>query len=354
MSSAAASVQPGLWSDFWRAPHRPLMLCAVVAAFGGPFLAAGDPQAHARLMIFGFAGAAIGAYLLTVLPGWTKLRASPRRLAALTGLWLVGRAIPGPAEALYFLLLAATLAPPVVMHRIWDRSWAPIAPVFLAVAALMPDLEGGVPPMLVAALIGVVGGRALPAFLSSAADCDQPADRPVLRIGAALLLLGGALWPHPVWFLAAALCLIWQVPGWPLRVPPASLLLLLPWFWLCLALLLLALQWLPPSFATHALTMGGIGGMVQIFLARVFARRVTGGGIVLRLASIAAAAALHASVAARLLEALPLAYGLWGIAWAVTLAQLVAHLRQPHKIPVFIGTRRKSRNAATASGDLVR
>ena len=336
-----------LWSDFWRAPHRPLMLCAVLAALAGPFLAEATPQAHARLMVFGFAGAAIGAYLLTVLPGWTKVRASPRRIAVLCALWLAGRLFSGPAEALYFLLLAATLARPIAALRIWDRIWAPLAAVFLAVAALVPDLEGGVPPLLIAALIAVVGGRALPAFLASAADCPPPPDRPVLRIGAALLILAAAVWPHPLWHLAAVACLVWQVPGWPLRVPPAGLLLLPPWLWLCAALLLMAQDAVPNSLAMHALTLGGIGGMVHAFLARVFVRRVKGGALKLRAASLAGAAALHASVAARLMDALPLAYWLWALAWGITLAQLVAHFMQPHRIPVFIGTRRRSRNAAS-------
>lgn len=347
MTATAAKFQPGLWSDFWRAPHRPLMLCAVLAALVGPFMAPYGPQEHARLMIFGFAGAAIGAYMLTVLPGWTKVRATPLQIAALAGLWLAGRLFPGPVEALYFLLLAAILGPPVVRKGIWDRIWAPLGALFIGAAALLPDLEGGVPPLLVAALIAIVGGKALPAFLASAADCEQPPDHVLLRTGAALFLLGAALWPHPGWYLAAVACLVWQLLSWPLKVPPVGLLLLPPWLWLCAALVLMAQDAVSHSLAMHALTMGGIGGMVQAFFARVFARRITGGALEARSLSLAAAAALHAGVAARLLDALPLSYGLWALAWVLTLAQLFAHLRQPHQIPVFIGTRRKSRMKAS-------
>jgi uncharacterized protein involved in response to NO len=319
------------------------MLCAVLAALIGPFLASYGPQEHARLMIFGFAGAAIGAYMLTVLPGWTKVRATPLQIALLAALWLAGRLFPGPAEALYFLLLAAILAPPVVQKRIWDRIWAPLGAFLLGAAALLPELTGGVPPLLVAALIAVVGGKALPAFLASAADCEQPPDHVLLRIGAALCLLGAALWPHPGWYLAAVACLVWQLLAWPLKVPPVGLMLLPPWLWLCTALLLMAQEAVSPSLAMHALTMGGIGGMVQAFFARVFARRIDGGALEARALSLAAAAALHCSVAARLLDALPLSYWLWALAWMLTLVQLIGHLWQPHKIPVFIGTRRKSR-----------
>lgn len=343
MTAAAAKIQPGLWSDFWRAPHRPLMLCAVLAALVGPFLAAYGPQEHARLMIFGFAGAAIGAYMLTVLPGWTKVRATPMQIAMLAVLWLAGRLFPGPVEALYFLLLATILGPPVVRKGIWDRIWAPLGALVLTAAALLPDLTGGGAPLLVAGLIAIVGGKALPAFLASAADCEQPPDRVLLRVGAALFLLGAALWPHPGWYLAAVACLVWQLLCWPLKVPPVGLMLLPPWLWLCAALLLMAQETVSPSLAVHALTMGGIGGMVQAFFARVFARRIAGGALESRTLSLAAAAALHGGVAARLMEALPLSYGLWALAWMLTLVQLLAHLRQPHRIPVFIGTRRKSR-----------
>lgn len=346
MTSAAADAAAEPRASFWRAPHRPLMLCAVLAALAGPLLAAADPQNHARMMVFGFAGGAIAAYLLTVLPGWTGARASPARVALLTALWLLGRLLPGPAEALFFLLLAATLAPPVLRAQLWDRLWAPLAAVLLAMAALMPGLDSGVPPLLIAALIAVVGGRALPSFLASAARLPQPSDRPLIRIATALYILGAAVLPHPGWYAAAVAALAWQMLQWPLRLPPIGLLLLPPWLWLAASLLLM-MQWeQQPSLALHTLTMGGIGGMIHAFLSRVFARR-TGAGLAARPTSLAGAALLHAAVIARLAEMLPSAHALWGAAWAITLLQLICHCRQPHRTPVFIGPRS---GAAPGSG----
>ena len=334
------SLRSNSWPGFWKAPHRPLMLCTVLAALFGPLLAGTDPQLHARLLIFGFAGAAIGAYLLTVLPGWTKERATPMRVAILTSLWVLGRFFPGPVEALYFIGLAATLAPPVLRARIYGRLWAPLAPILLALATLLPDPPVDSSPLLLAALVATVGARALPAFLASATGRIQPPDNLLLYLAAPILILGNAVVPHPGWLLLAVLVLCGQMLRWPLVAPPLGAMLLPPWLWLMAALALMGTSTGAPSHALHMLTIGAIGGMIHAFLSRIFAKR-GGPTLVARPASLIAAAALHAAVLARLLDSLTLAHGLWALCWGITLVQLILHCRQPPQIPVFIGSRRK-------------
>jgi uncharacterized protein involved in response to NO len=54
-----------------------------------------DPLSwHVHEMLFGFVMAAIGGFLLTAIPNWTKrLPVSGRPLALLVGLWLLGRLV---------------------------------------------------------------------------------------------------------------------------------------------------------------------------------------------------------------------------------------------------------------------
>lgn len=76
---------------------------------------------HAHEMVFGFAGAAVAGYVLTLIPNWTgTFPLQGRPLALLVGLWIAGRlavtcsALVGPAAAMIvdlalpmFLLVAA-------------------------------------------------------------------------------------------------------------------------------------------------------------------------------------------------------------------------------------------------------
>ena len=328
------------WPGFWRAPHRPLILCTVMAALVGPLLAGTDPHLHARLLVFGFAGAAIGAYLLTVLPGWTKVRATPARLGLLVVLWLWGRLIPGPIEALYFIGLSFTLAPPILRAGLYGRLWAPLAPALLALATLLPDLPAETTPLLLAALVATVGARALPAFLASATGHPQPPDSLPLYLAAPLLILGAIALPHPIWLVLAALVLAGQILRWPLLAPPLGTMLLPPWLWLMAALLLMANSDANPSHALHMLTIGAIGGMIHAFISRIFAQRGAA-TLIAHPASLIAAAALHAAALARLMDAVSLAHVFWVICWGITLVQLILHCRQQPQIPVFIGPRKK-------------
>jgi NnrS protein len=204
-----------------------------------------DPLSwHNHEMLFGFVMAAIAGFILTAIPNWTgRLPVSGLPLAALAGLWLLGRiaclnsalmpAWLAIATNLSFpVLLVAVIAREIIVAKNW-RNLPLVAPVtFLGIANLLMHLEAdgvAVPSGLgwrlglaaTIVLISVVAGRILPSFtrnwLAKRLDIDLPAgnewiDRaalsilhiglfswalfPAFRAVGALLLLGAAfnLW----------------------------------------------------------------------------------------------------------------------------------------------------------------
>jgi uncharacterized protein involved in response to NO len=247
-----------------------------------------DPLAwHIHEMLFGFVMATIAGFLLTAIPTWTRrVPVSGLPLAALAGLWLLGRiaclvsalvppALVIAADLAFPLLLVAVAAREIIAGRNW-RNLPMIAPVIvLGLAAVI-------------ALISVVAGRIVPSFtrnwLATRRDIDLPAghgwiDRaalgalhaglfswavsPAFRAGGALLLLGAGL---NLWRL-----LRWR--GGATVAEPLLLILHIGYAWLVLGAALLGLSVLdsnvPQSAAIHALTAGAIGTMILAVMTRV-------------------------------------------------------------------------------------
>ena len=147
-----------------------------------------DPLAwHVHEMLFGFVMAAVAGFLLTAIPNWTgRLPVRGLRLAALAGLWLLGRlACLISADLPAWLAVLADLAFPIALlavaarEIIAGRNWrnlpmtAPLA--LFIIADLLMHLESlgfAVPTGLgwrlaVGApivLISVIGGRIIPSF----------------------------------------------------------------------------------------------------------------------------------------------------------------------------------------------
>ena len=147
-----------------------------------------DPLAwHVHEMLFGFVMAAVAGFLLTAIPNWTgRLPVRGLRLAALAGLWLLGRlACLISADLPAWLAVLADLAFPTALlavaarEIIAGRNWrnlpmtAPLA--LFIIADLLMHLESlgfAVPVGLgwrlaVGApivLISVIGGRIIPSF----------------------------------------------------------------------------------------------------------------------------------------------------------------------------------------------
>ncbi|MFG5864186.1 NnrS family protein [Metapseudomonas sp. CR1201] len=265
---------------------------------------------HRHEMVFGFGGAIIAGFLLTAVQNWTGnpgLRG--RSLALLAMLWLAARVawlMGAPLMLVIPLELAFLPAVAFVMGRsLWrvrQRGNYPVVVVLSLLAAAdalvlwglafgdaAVQRQGVLAALwLVAALMGLIGGRVIPFFTQRGLGRVQQVkawpwlDWSMLVGGvllAASFASGLGLRPNP-WL--AGLCLllglgnllrlarwydagIWKVTLlWPLHLAFA---------WLALAPLGLAAWHLGilanPSLAQHALGVGAMGGLILAMIARV-------------------------------------------------------------------------------------
>lgn len=265
---------------------------------------------HAHEMLFGFAGAAVGGFLLTAVPNWTGHRpVAGMRLAALVWLWLAGRialwssaVLPGPVVAgldlLFLPALISTLAGPVIRSG-KRQNMAVIGVITLLwVAQLLSHLgmldilqDGGRAGRLMALdvltlLMTVIGGRITPAFSRnwlSAQGLPLPPAVPLMpwtpaAIIGILLVLAGDLSSQPMLtaggaLLAAVALLVrlalWQ--GWRVRSEPLLLVLHVGALWMGIGYLLrglAALSFLPEAASLHALTTGAAGTLILGVMCR--------------------------------------------------------------------------------------
>ncbi len=324
-TAALEFVQIDGWivQSMWQAPHRPLFLFAGLWALVTPAIwlvpdrYGLDPASwHFHELMFGMGGAAVGGYLLTALPAWSKAGGvSPLTTLALAALWCVARfsfvqreALPFPIFVAgilaYFAFLGAFLARQLLCALLWRKTWV-IAAVgglglldLLLIAPLV-DLDGNevgiVAALLFALLISLIGGRAVPAFTRHWLERQKAAGRVAeapglvwLSVGVLVvgIILVGAAAPRSAGVclaLSGALHLV-RIAGWrslhTIRYP-ALLVLHLAWIWLPLGLLLVGFAMLRPalmgpSAALHALTMGLMGTMMLAIMARPAMRRREG------------------------------------------------------------------------------
>ena len=315
-----ASARPGF--ALWALGFRPFYLLASGFAavsialwalqFAGwlprPYLA--GPLWHAHEMLFGFALAVVVGFLFTAGRNWTGLPTpTGRPLMALAALWLAGRVLLltpwGWAAALanvaFPLAAALALARPFIAARN-RRNYFFIA-LLLALALAQAALHAGrlglialpqglqVLPALDVLLfiVAVMGGRVIPMFTNNGVPGANASRRPRLEqaaLGMLLALLAAdlaGLTGLPLALLAGLACalhlarwLLWQ--PWKTLRTPLVWVLHIAYAWIPLHLgmrALAALAWLPPSLATHALTLGAIGGMIIGMMTRT-ARGHTG------------------------------------------------------------------------------
>jgi uncharacterized protein involved in response to NO len=255
---------------------------------------------HARQMLFGYATAVLAGFLLTATPSWADrppVQGLP--LAALAGLWLVGRltdwfgaAVPLLAAVVdlgFLPALAIAILPAL-------RAAAPRNRIFLAVLALLfaADLlwhlealgyadTGWAGEILAvdvfALLIALVGGRVVPAFTASAlkasgapAAVREPSlvDRVALAAVAGVVVADLAA-PAAVTgavSLFAALLQGLRLRGWATRHcldRPILWVLHLGYAWLAIGLAwrgaALVSGFVPATEALHGLTVGAVGTM---------------------------------------------------------------------------------------------
>ncbi|WP_433884531.1 NnrS family protein [Pseudomonas vranovensis] len=288
----------------------PLWLAALNGTLGNWQPAGGWLAWHRHELLFGFGLAIIAGFVLTAVQTWTgQPGLSGKPLAGLALLWLAGRVawlVNAPWPLLALLELGFPLLVAVLMGRtLWQvrqkRNY-PIVMVLLLLTAVdglavyglvqghdgwqRQGVLGGL--WLVAAMMGLIGGRVIPFFTQRGLGRTQAvAPWPwldwLLLAGSALVALLSAAGPAlqvnaGIGLLFAALALghivrlwrwhdrgLWQVPLlWSLHLAYA---------WLALACLGMAL-WhfgapLNPSLAVHCLTIGAMAGLILAMIARV-------------------------------------------------------------------------------------
>ncbi|MCK3778014.1 NnrS family protein [Ensifer sesbaniae] len=191
---------------------------------------------HAHEMLFGFSSAVLGGFLLTAIPNWTgRLPVSGRPLAALFGLWIVGRAallssgviglpVAAGIEALFLPVLLLICAREVIVGRKWKDLKVIGGLVLLSTAniwfhlSVLSDLDVDAAARLAIGaytmLIMIVGGRIVPSFtrnwLNKVGRTDFPV--PYNRFDTAAILIGIAAlaaWTFaPVHIVTGAIALV--------------------------------------------------------------------------------------------------------------------------------------------------
>jgi uncharacterized protein involved in response to NO len=245
---------------------------------------------HAHDMLFGYAFAVIAGFLLTAVRVWTG-RPTPTGLplALIAGLWLLARILApkslllsSTVDCLFAIAVAWGIGRPIVASR--NRNWFFIVLVLALGAASMafqawPQAAVAAGLDVVLLVVAIMGGRVIPAFTNSGAPGARARRIGWLEHGAfgsviALLVLDALQIPAwPVAFLAAALHAARAALWSPLatRGRPILWILHVSYAWVVVHLLLRGfggLDLVPPGLATHALTVGVIGGLTLGMMTR--------------------------------------------------------------------------------------
>ena len=285
-------------------------ICAWVAQFLGWH--AGwqtDPLWHAHEMIFGFAFAVIVGFLFTAVRNWTG-HPTPEGalLAVIVALWLAARVLlafgmplaSAASDAAFTVAAAWGIGRPLLQAR--NSRNAFFVALLLAFGAanvafhLAMSGELGLSPRrlvqlgldLVLIVMVVMGGRVIPMFTANARQV-RVRRLPWIEaaaLGSVAVLLAGSLAGTPELALAAcaafAACAhgariaLWR--PWATLGHPILWILHASYAWIVVHLALRALALaglLPPNAATHALTVGAIGGLIVGMMTRT-ARGHTG------------------------------------------------------------------------------
>jgi len=299
----------------WDLGFRPFyLLASVFAALSIPlwalqfsglltpgYLAA--PVWHAHEMLFGFVLAVIVGFLFTAGRNWTQQSTpSGPALAALAGLWVAGRVLVltpfGWAAAVvnvaFPLAAAVALAIPFIKARNRRNYF------FVGLLALMSVAAGfvhlaqlgvaGLPAWaglqlgldVVLFIVSVMTGRVIPMFTNNGVPGASATRKPFVEkaaLGLVLALLAAdvvGIKGVPLAVVAAMACLahatrwaLWQ--PWKTLKVPLVWVLHLAYFWVPAHLALRALAELgvvASSSATHALTVGAIGGLIIGMMTR--------------------------------------------------------------------------------------
>ncbi len=323
-SDKSAAPAPPPQFALWSVGFRPFFLFAGVYAviaiatwvaqyggwLGGYASRMAGPLWHAHEMIFGYTLAVLVGFLFTAVHNWTgQPTPSGLPLAALVMVWLAARilvatpwhALAAAFDTAFAAAAALAIARPLLRGRS-RRNYFFVAVVlalgaanlafYLAMAGVLHfsaerDLQVGLDVILF--VITVMGGRIIPMFTANALKQASPrrvawiehaalgsvlaialadlADLPAIAIAA---IAGVAAIAH------AARLVLWQ--PWLTATRPILWILHASYAWIVVYLALralLPLAGMPASLATHALTVGAIGGLTIGMMTRT-ARGHTG------------------------------------------------------------------------------
>ena len=302
-------------SALWQLGFRPFYLLASVFGalsiglwalqfsgwLGTPYLR--GPLWHAHEMLFGFALAVIVGFLFTAGRTWSgQPTPTGAPLMAMAALWLAGRVLvltpfgwAAAAVNVAFPLAAAVgLAIPFFAARNRRNYFFVGLLVMMSAASLCFHLAqlGVLPPLpgwvgiqigldVVLFIMAVMAGRVIPMFTNKI-DGANASKQPWLEkaaLGSTLaLLLADALALHGgVLIVLALFCAAAHLARWTLWQPWKTLRTPLVWvlhvayLWIPVHLALRALAeagGAAPSIATHALTVGAMGGLIIGMMTR--------------------------------------------------------------------------------------
>jgi uncharacterized protein involved in response to NO len=339
---------------------RPLYLLAgLYAALSVPLWAAqyagwlpgANLYWHAHEMLFGYAFAVIAGFLLTAVRVWTgRPTPSGAPLAAIAGLWLAARVaalsslfVSSLIDAAFAVAVAWGIGQPILATR--NRNAFFIGLVLALGAASLafrawPQVALAVGLDVVLLVIAIMGGRVIPPFTNNGAPGANARRNAWLEraaLGAVILILLLDVLQLPVWpvaFLAAALHAVRAALWSPLatRGRPILWILHLSYAWVVVHLLLrgvAGLELAPPGLATHALTVGVIGGLTLGMMTRT-SRGHTARPLKVGAWETAAYVLVHLAAALRVIAPLvvPQFYTFWvlasGVLWSAAFAIFTA------------------------------
>jgi uncharacterized protein involved in response to NO len=311
---------------------RPLYLLAgLYAALSVPLWAAqyagwlpgANPLWHAHEMLFGYAFAVIAGFLLTAARVWSG-RPTPTGafLAVIAGIWVIARTLAlhslpmaAWADLVFAIAVAIGIGRPLIASGN-RRNWFFIALMLVLGAAstaftLYSRVALFVGLDVVLFIMAVMGGRVIPAFTNSAIPGAGARRHRLLEYGAlgslllllALDLMGLSMPAAIVCLIAAAFhaarLALWA--PWATRARPILWILHLSYAWIAVHLVLRGLagfDLVAPGLATHALTVGAIGGLTLGMMTRT-ARGHTARPLQVGAAEVAAYGLVHAAAAVR-------------------------------------------------------
>lgn len=260
---------------------------------------------HVHEMLFGYVSAVIAGFLLTAVPNWTGI-AAPKgwRLAALFGLWVLGRLAMFFSASLPPVLVAVIDVSFLVVLEIWlvrvllksgnkrNLVVAGLIGLFIVSNTVMhtravEELAEGGGLLAVVMLISLIGGRVIPAFtrnwlMMQGIGAKVPefglADKLALATTALALILfaleveGIIL---AVAFVLAACAGLWRLSRWQGRHAlgePLVWIMHLAYLWLPVGFALLALSaatdLISAYTALHAVTTGAVGTITLAIMTR--------------------------------------------------------------------------------------